>query len=162
MRKRIVSIGFLAAAVLFSQEHNPAHHDAINRRGDRAMGFSHEKTTHHFRLSKDGGSIEVEANDSKDAESRDAIREHLSHIARMFSEGNFETPMFIHDKVPPGVPAMKRFKDQIRYEFETMDRGGRVRIWSENPKAVAAVHDFLRFQISDHETGDPVNLISRP
>jgi hypothetical protein len=155
-------IGFLAGGVLFCQEHNLAHHDAVNRRGDHAMGFSHEKTTHHFRLAKDGGSIEVEANDAKDTENRDAIRQHLSHIAEMFSAGNFETPMFIHDQVPPGVPAMKRLKGQIRYEFETMERGGRVRISSKNPKAVAVVHDFLRFQISDHQTGDPVNLTNRP
>jgi len=27
------------------------------------MGFSHEKTTHHFQLYKDGGAIQVTVND---------------------------------------------------------------------------------------------------
>src|SRR5262245_48143536 len=31
----------------------------VNERGDQAMGFSYLKTTHHFRLSADGGAIEV-------------------------------------------------------------------------------------------------------
>ena len=103
----------------------------------------------------------MEANDPKDTESRDAIREHLAHIAEMFSAGNFETPMFIHDKVPPGVAVMKRLKRQIHYEFENVERGGRIRISTNNPQAVAAVHDFLRFQISDHQTGDSVEVARR-
>lgn len=32
----------------------PKDHCAMMKRGDDAMGFSHEKTTHHFRLFKDG------------------------------------------------------------------------------------------------------------
>src|SRR5579864_4911707 len=68
-------------------------HSAMMKRGDHAMGFSHEKTTHHFRLFKDGGAIEVAANDPKDTASRDEIRQHLSHITQMFADGNFEVPM---------------------------------------------------------------------
>jgi hypothetical protein len=122
------------------------------------MGFSHKKTTHHFRLAKDGGAIEVTANDPKDTESREEIRQHLTQIAAMFSAGNFDAPMFIHDQTPPGVPAMKRLKNQIRYEFESMELGGRVKISSTNREAIDAVHDLLRFQITDHQTGDPLKL----
>ena len=32
--------------------------EGVVARGDEIMGFSHEKTTHHFRLYADGGSIE--------------------------------------------------------------------------------------------------------
>ena len=32
----------------------------MNERGDHVMGFDHTKTTHHFRLLADGGSIEVQ------------------------------------------------------------------------------------------------------
>jgi hypothetical protein len=31
-----------------------------------------------------------------------------------------------------------------------------VTIATTDPKALAAVHEFLRFQISDHGTGDPI------
>jgi hypothetical protein len=150
MKRLLVLALLVAGTIAYSQ----SHHDEVNRRGDHAMGFSHEKTTHHFRLAKDGGAIEVTANDPKDTESRDQIRQHLTHIAVMFSAGNFDAPMLIHDQTPPGVPAMKRLKSQIKYEFESMDLGGRVKISSSSREAIDAVHDFLRFQINDHQTGD--------
>lgn len=118
------------------------------------MGFSHEKTTHHFRLYQDGGTIEALANDSNDAASREEIREHLEHIARMFKSGDFNAPMLIHARTPPGVPTMKKLRSQIEYRVEETSNGARVRVFSQNPKAVAAIHDFLRFQIQDHKTGD--------
>lgn len=128
----------------------------MTERGDQAMGFSQQWTTHHFRMLNDGGVIEVEANEPQDAASRDQIRMHLQQIARMFSEGNFDTPMFIHAQTPPGVPVMQRLKNELKYEFEKTERGGRVRITTSKAEALAAVHEFLRFQIKEHQTGDPL------
>ena len=128
--------------------------DGVNERGDHAMGFSHEKTTHHFHLTADGGVIEVTANDSNDAASEKQIRVHLSHIAKLFKEGDFSTPMFIHEEAPPGVPTMKRLKADINYTVETIEFGARVRIATANAEAVEAIHEFLRYQIKDHQTGD--------
>jgi hypothetical protein len=126
----------------------------MNERGDRVMGFNHDKTTHHFRLSPEGGVIEVEANDVKDIASRDQIRMHLRHIASMFANGNFEAPMMIHSQTPPGVPVMKSLRTEINYQFEETVRGGLVRITTSNKEALAAVYEFLRFQIKEHQTGD--------
>jgi hypothetical protein len=136
------------------------HHDHVNQRGDEAMGFSHQKTVHHFRLYSDGGAIEVEAKESSDTASRDQIRAHLAHIARMFAAGNFDAPMLIHGCVPPGVPMLKRLKGAISYEYQETELGGRIRIITTNPRALKAVHDFLHFQITDHETGDPIAVSS--
>jgi len=132
--------------------------DAMNKRGDHVMGFDHTKTTHHFRLTKDGGVIQVEANDGNDAASRDEIRMHLGHIARMFSEGNFKAPMLVHAQTPPGVTVMKSEKAKIKYSFEETERGGRVIIKTNDPKALRAIYDFLRFQINEHQTGDSVEV----
>jgi len=126
----------------------------MNKRGDQGMGFSQEKTTHHFYLTKTGGAIQVEANDAKDALSRDQIRQHFKHIATMFAEGNFEIPMFVHDQTPPGVAEMQKLKAAIEYRYEESERGARVLISSADPQAVAAVQSFLRFQIKEHKTGD--------
>ncbi len=133
-------------------------HAAMNHRGDQGMGFSHEKTTHHFRLSADGGAIEVSANDPRDTASRDQIRMHLGHIAKMFEQGNFEIPMFVHGKLPDGAALMKKDKAAIRYTFEETQSGGSVRINTTNPEALKAVHSFLRFQIAEHRTGDPTEI----
>jgi hypothetical protein len=152
VKNRLPVVLLLAVLGMAAQDE---HHTAVDKRGDHVMGFSHEKTTHHFRLYPDGGAIEVTANDAKDTESRDQIRMHLSHIARMFAEGNFQAPMLIHDQVPPGVPELQRLKAEVIYRFEEIPNGGRVRISTKDKKAIAAAHEFLKFQIADHRTGDP-------
>jgi hypothetical protein len=135
------------------------HHTGVDARGDHQMGFSHEKTTHHFRLFADGGAIEVTANDAGDTESRDQIQGHLAHIAQLFAAGNFQIPMLVHDQVPPGVPVMKERKSRIHYSYENNETGGSVRITTKDEKALAAVHEFLRFQITDHRTGDALTVV---
>lgn len=130
----------------------------MNERGDQVMGFDHTKTTHHFLLLPDGGAIEVVANSSQDTESRDQIRMHLGHIAKMFAAGNFKAPMLVHDQVPPGVPVMQKLKNDIQYKFEQMEQGARIRISTNSPEALQAVYEFLRFQIEEHKTGDSLKV----
>jgi hypothetical protein len=148
-----------------SQENNmPAsekHYEDVNKHGDMAMGFSHMKTTHHFRLAPAGGFIEVQANDPNDKLSRDQIRHHLQEISKAFADGDFSSPMHTHDRIPPGVPTMERLKAAITYKYVETDHGGKVLISTSNPEALKAVHDFLRFQIQDHRTGDPLTVEGR-
>jgi hypothetical protein len=139
-------------------DQHAAHHATVERNGDQAMGFPHDKTSHHFRISSDGGTIEVTANDSSDKTDIGAIRSHLSHIAAMFNNGDFSTPMFVHDGVPPGVTTMKLMKSTIRYAYEEIPSGGRIQVKSDDPVGVASIHDFLRFQIADHQTGDSLEV----
>ena len=149
---------FAVALAAFTAGAQDAHHEGVDKRGDHVMGFSHEKTTHHFRLYKDGGAIEVTANDPKDTTSRDQIQMHLGHVAKMFAAGDFNAPMLIHDRVPPGVPVLQRRKSEVQYEFRKTDSGGTVRITTANAEALNAVHEFLKFQIEDHRTGDPMDV----
>ena len=78
------------------------HQADVEKHGDQAMGFPHDKTTHHFRLYSDGGAIEVTSNNGNDAANIQAIRSHLAHIVGPFSDGDFSVPMFVHEQVPPG------------------------------------------------------------
>jgi len=136
---------------------SPDQHSAgVDNRGDHAMGFSHETTVHHFILLLDGGTICVETRGERDEATRDQIRTHLAHIAGMFSSGDFDIPMFIHDRVPPGVPVMKAKRGAISYTYQESARGGQVHIRTSDLEALNAIHEFLTFQILDHRTGDPV------
>ena len=160
----IIVVVALSAALALAQQPRTADqqqtkHDsmeAMNERGDTVMGFDHLKTTHHFLLKSDGGLIKIEANDVNDKESRDQIRGHLRHIAKMFSEGNFSAPMLIHAQNPPGTALMKELKERIKYEFGESERGAQIRISTSDPNALKAIYDFLRFQIKEHMTGDPL------
>jgi hypothetical protein len=105
------------------QHQKSADHVAdVDDRGDHAMGFSHESTVHHFTLLPDGGIIEVDIKADQDDTTREQIRMHLTHIAAMFSGNNFDVPMFIHDRIPPGVPVMKEKHASINYTFQPTDR----------------------------------------
>jgi hypothetical protein len=133
-------------------------HTQMNERGEKGMGFSQTATTHHFLLNSNGGVIQVEAKDSADSTNRNQIRMHLGHIAKAFQSGDFDIPMFVHDTVPPGVPEMKRLRKDIQYSFAETPNGGRVVISSANKEALEAIHRFLRFQIEEHKTGDPMDI----
>jgi len=133
------------------------HHAALDARGAKFMGFDQQATAHHFILTKDGGRIEVTARDAKDTASVKQVREHLQHIAMVFGKGDFALPGLVHDtKSVPGVDVMKRHSAALTFKFEDIDNGGHVRIAGVTPEAIAAVHEFLRFQITDHKTGDPL------
>lgn len=152
---RLVAV-LLLTSLGMSQD--TTHQQGVEKRGDQAMGFSHQMTTHHFILTKDGGIIEVEADDPNDKASRDAIRQHLDHIATLFKKGDFDIPMFIHAQTPPGASTMKRLKDEITYETQATAKGAEVKIASANAEAVSAIHQFLKFQIKDHQTGDTTEV----
>ncbi len=160
-------IAVLAAAQTSSQPQPPAatqqnsptsdakHMQDVNRHGDMAMGFSHTKATHHFGLTPSGGFVDVQANQADDTLSRDQIRHHLRMIADSFAAGDFSAPMMTHSRALPGMPTMQRLKSEITYKYVETERGARVQISTANAQALKAVHEFLRFQIRDHQTGDP-------
>jgi hypothetical protein len=128
----------------------------MKQHGHMAMGFDQDKATHHFTLTSNGGAIAVVANDAADQTTRDQIRAHLQEIANAFGQGDFEKPLMTHGEVPPGVSGMQRHKSEITYTFERSERGGVVRIATSNADALNAIHDFLRYQVTEHATGDPV------
>jgi hypothetical protein len=86
------------------------------------------------------------------------IQMHLAYIVSMFRSNDFDIPMLIHDKVPPGVDVMKQKRNAISYAYEPTKLGGLVRIKTADPEALKAIHQFLLFQIKDHRTGDPVTV----
>jgi hypothetical protein len=76
----------------------------------------------------------------------------------MFAAGNLNIPMFIHDTTPPGAPVMEKRHDLIHYKFQETEAGARVRIRTADKAALDAVHEFLRFQIAEHHTGDRTDI----
>jgi hypothetical protein len=149
----------LALATMFQAAQDP--HAQMNHRGAQVMGFDQDKTAHHFYLYADGGAIDVSVKDPADKKNLDAIRAHLPHIVVMFSEGNFDAPMLVHATTVPGTPDMKKVKGDIAWKYEEHAKGGRVNITTTNPDALKAVHQFLRFQITDHKTGDSLEITKR-
>ena len=126
-----------------------------------AMGFDQEKTTHHFHLFTDGGAIDVSVKDSTDRKNLEAIRAHLPHIVEMFRQGDFSVPMLVHQTEVPGAQDLKRAAARISYRYAETAAGGRVDIVSTESDALKAIHAFLKFQITDHKTGDSLEVRRR-
>jgi hypothetical protein len=154
-------LGSLSAIPAFVDARQ-GHHASVDTRGAKVMGFDQTLTLHHFLLFTDGGAIDVSVKNPLDVTNRDAIRSHLPHIAMMFGTGNFEAPMLVHDsKNVSGTKTMAARKDAIRYQYVETPNGGRVDIVTTDKEALAAVHAFLTFQISDHKTGDSTTVKAR-
>jgi hypothetical protein len=135
------------------------HHDEmVMKNGEKEMGFSQTATTHHFIITKDGGAIRITTNDANDTVNRDKIRRHLKMIAEQFKKGIFTTPFAIHGQIPPGVPDMDKLKAEITYSYAEFESGAEVQIVSANTDALKAIHEFLKFQITEHKTGDPLTV----
>ncbi len=124
---------------------------ALQTRGadPRAMGVDQYKAQHVFESLPDGGRIELQVavQDSADVA---VIRRHLREIAVAFSAGDFAIPMFVHMQDVPGTVVMASSRSSITYEARDLPGGGEVRITTRDPRALAAVHEFLTFQRTDH------------
>ena len=130
----------------------------LKKRGTAAMGFDQDATTHHFILTTEGGRIAVTANNPSDATSVAQIRAHLAEIATAFANGDFSAPFATHSETPVGVATLRELKEFVRYEYASAPNGGRVVMTTANAKALTAIYDFLRYQIREHGTGDPLTV----
>ena len=58
--------------------------------------------------------------------------------------------------------SVQKLKSAVSYRYEEIESGGRMRISTRNKEALSAVHDFLKFQIADHRTGDATKVSEEP
>lgn len=125
---------------------------ALQDRGKAQMGVDQYTSSHIFESLPDGGRIVLQR-DVPDSAGTATIRTHLQHIAERFADGDFTIPGLVHDQVVPGTPEMTQLRALIRYAFDTLPRGGQVRITTRDSVAIVAVHEFLEFQRTDHRVG---------
>lgn len=117
------------------------------------MGVDQYTSQHVFEPLPDGGRIVLQR-DEADSAGTAVIREHMWKIATAFAAGDFTLPGAVHAMANvPGTQQMRELRNEISYTAQDLPRGGEVVISTTNPKAVAAIHDFLAFQRMDHRAG---------
>lgn len=124
----------------------------MQARGQQAMGVGQYTSTHLFDALADGGRIELQRN-VDDAAGVAQIRQHLQEIARVFDAGDFSTAALSHMRSVAGTSVMAAKRDAITYTYRDLPRGGEVRIVTQDPQALQAIHDFISFQRRDHRAG---------
>lgn len=116
------------------------------------MGVDQYTSAHRFEPLPDGGRIELQR-EVEDSAGVVQIRRHLRGIAKAFAAGQFEQPMLVHAQDVPGTAVMTERRSAITYAYRDLPRGGEVRITSNDSIAIAAIHEFLAFQRSEHHAG---------
>ena len=150
MRSLIVALAVVSLAGSASAQ--DTSFAGVQRRGKQAMGVDQNTSTHKFDALPDGGRIELQR-DTDDKEGIATIRAHMRDIAKAFASGDFSTPAFVHMQDVPGTKVMAAKRSVIKYEAHDLPRGGEVRITTQDPDALKAIHEFMAFQRSDHHAG---------
>lgn len=122
----------------------------VEQHGADVMPFSLAATTHIFTKTADGG-IQRVVTKRPDARQVALIRRHLAAIARRFSAGDFGAPEQIHGNDMPGLAELRAARrGELTIEYHDVRRGGEIVYRSEQPRLVAALHDWFDAQLSDH------------
>jgi hypothetical protein len=116
------------------------------------MGVNQYTSTHLFTPLPDGGRIELQRNEA-DSAGAEQVRRHMALIARQFAAGDFRLPGFVHARDVPGTAVMAAKRTALKYSVESLPRGAALRIRTDDPDAIAAIHAFLAFQRQDHHAG---------
>jgi hypothetical protein len=122
----------------------------VQRRGEAVMGVDQYTSKHVFEDLPNGGRIVLERDDASDTASIRTIREHMREIQSSFRHGDFSAPGLVHARDVPGTRVLSDKQSVITYVALKRPRGAELRILTTDPGAVAAVHEFLAFQRSDH------------
>ena len=129
--------------------HDDTSFASLQARGESAMGVDQYTSAHRFEPLSDGGRIALQR-DTADRAGVETIRAHMRDIADRFARGDFTIPGFVHAGDVPGTRVMADRKTHIAYEMRELPGGAEVRIRSDDPMAIAAIHEFLAFQRTDH------------
>lgn len=125
---------------------------AMQERGQMVMGVDQYTSAHVFEDLPDGGRVVLDRDSTGGVDSSDvaAIRQHMRDIGAAFRAGDFAKPFQVHAQAVPGTAVMRQRRAAIAYDVIDRPRGGEVRIRTNDPSAVAAIHEFLAFQRSSH------------
>lgn len=127
-----------------------ARQKEVAQHGADVMPFSLAATTHIFTKTADGG-IQRVVTKHPDPKQTALIRGHLAAIARRFSAGDFGAPEQIHGNDMPGLAVLRTAQPgELKIDYRDVRDGGEIVYRSEQPRLVAALHDWFDAQLSDH------------
>ncbi len=143
-----------------SMNHSQMNHMGMNmnmnqtemmKRGEIGMGFNQTKISHQFVITPNGGKIIVTALVNNDTQTIGQIKNHINDIQKLFSEGNFTIPFFVHAQEVPGTDVMKNKKDLIDYSIVELKNGSSLILTTNDKDVVDAISQFMKFQTAEHK-----------
>ncbi len=128
----------------------------LNSRFSKTLGTDIGRVVQHYYLVKNGGVIEFTAKDANDTTTISALQKYMDTQKDLFEKGKNDADADVHGKVPDGIPNLKRLRNEITFFAVKNDDGAALRMFSVNDQARQAIQDFLKFEINEHKTGDPL------
>ena len=136
--------------------HQPARPEPVH--------YDRHRVVHHFYLYTDGGLMTLAVSDPSDAETRKAVRACVQRVSQLMVMGDLAK---LREQFGENVPGLDRIveararKATITVRSSTPDEGSQIILTTADPIALQALHDFLRFQIADLNTGDSPEVRDR-
>ena len=145
------------ASIGWTQVPAPTEND-LKTRVSKVLGTDVDKIVQHYYLVKNGGVIEFTAKDPADNATISTVQKYLETQKDLFEKGKADADTGVYGKVPDGLPALKKLRNDITFFAVNTDSGAALRMFSVNDQARQAIQDFMKFQINEHKTGDPLQV----
>ena len=128
-----------------------------NDRGQRKTDVAangEDSASYQFVVTRSGGLIRLTVDDPDNAEAAGRAQIDLREAAAQYARGEFSGEPATHGLTPPGTPQMRQLRNRIIYTEHAIQDGAELIISSTDARAVTAIHQFLEFQIREHQSGD--------
>ena len=154
---RVAPVIFVLIVASLAWSQTPLTGDSdINIRFSKSLGTDANRIFQHYYLVKNGGVIEFTAKDPADNTSIAAVQKYLETQKDLFEKGKNEGDTEVHGKTADGMPVLKKLRNEITFFAVKNEEGAVLRMFSTNEQARQAIQDFIKFQINEHKTGDPL------
>jgi hypothetical protein len=125
---------------------------AIQPRGADMTEMAQDSSVQVFDALPNGGVIELQSTPDDTAGVR-AIRAQLRGIAYAFTSGDFSSPSYIRMRSVPGAQVMSARRNQIRFDYFNLPRGGTLRMTTMDGAARKAISDFVKYLHYEYMAG---------
>ena len=126
--------------------------------------YDRHRVVHHFYLYPDGGMMTLTVSDPSDAETRKAVRAFVQRVSQLMVMGDLARLREQFGDAVPGLDRIaeaRRRKATITVHSSTPGEGSQIVFSAMDPEALQGLHEFLRFQITDLNTGDSPEVRER-
>jgi hypothetical protein len=106
-----------------------------------------------FEALPNGGIIELQRA-SNDSVGMREIRTHLRAIAQAFISADVAAPPHLRLASAPGARVMLDRRNNIRFDYRDLPRGGALRISTADRIAQKAIWEFIAYQRNEHLAGE--------
>ncbi len=139
------ALSMLGSVAMAQTQQDHVHHMA-----GHVMPFDVSKTVHIFKMSETGGVERVLVNSPGAADQVELIRQHLTHEAQRFQQGDYSDPATLHGAAMPGLKELQAGARQIRVTYAPVTDGAQITFETTDLHMLTALHRWFGSQLSEH------------